>query len=84
VNSNQLSVDGVKEVPKNNQLRQTNWSEGNNMIRLGEAVAEWKDNPNDVSLRKFAKLKQIPLTILQRRVNEKNPWQFMLMPVNQR
>ncbi len=54
------------------------------MIRLGEAVVEWKDNPNDVSLRKFAKLKQIPLTILQRRVTDKNPWQFMLMPVNQR
>jgi hypothetical protein len=62
-NSNQPSVDDVKEVPKNYQLRRTNWSEENNMIRLGEAVAEWKDNQNEVSLRKFAKLKQIPLTI---------------------
>jgi hypothetical protein len=75
VNSNQPSVEDVKEVPKINQLclRRTNWSKGNNMIRLGETVAEWKDNRNDVSLRKFAKLKQIKLTILQRRVNDKEP-----------
>lgn len=72
VNSNKPSVDVVEEVPKKT-LPRTNWSEGNNMIRLQEAVAEWKDNPNDVSLRKFAKLKQIPLTILQRRVNDKEP-----------
>ncbi len=65
VNSNKPSVDDVKEVPKK-ILPRTNWSEGNNRIRLEEAVAEWKDNRNDVSLRKFAKLKQIPFTILQR------------------
>ncbi len=47
LNSNQPSVVDVKEVPKK-VLPRTNWSEGNNMIRLEEAVAEWKNNPNDV------------------------------------
>jgi hypothetical protein len=36
---------------------------------------QWNDHPTDVdvSLRKFAKSKQIPLTTLQRQVKDKKP-----------
>jgi hypothetical protein len=50
VNSNKPSVDDVKEVPKK-ILPRTNWSEGNNMIRLdGQFVMDVlrrRDRAND-------------------------------------
>ena len=71
-NVNQPSIVDEEEIAKK-VIHRTNWSEGNNLIILENAVAEWYAHPSSASLRNFAKSKQIPFTTFQRRVNDKHP-----------